>query len=99
MNPALRSGPRYSFDAAMASYQQALRLKPNYPEAHSNLGNALQEQGRLDEAVASCQQAIRLKPDYAEAHHNLGHRAGEAGQDRRGRGELSADPPAQTRLS
>ena len=59
-------------DEAMASYQQALRLKPNYPEAHSNLGNALQEQGRLDEAVASCQQALRLKPDSAEAHHNLG---------------------------
>ena len=57
---------------AIASWQQAIRLKPDYAEAHNNLGNALREQGKLEEAAASLQQAIRLKPDYAEAHNNLG---------------------------
>ena len=47
-------------------------LKPDYAEAHSNLGTTLKELGRLDEAVASYNQAIALKPDYAEAHSNLG---------------------------
>jgi tetratricopeptide (TPR) repeat protein len=56
----------------VASYQQALRLNPDYSEVHNNLGVALAEQGRLTEAVASCQRALRLKPDYAEAHSNLG---------------------------
>ena len=55
-------------DEAEASYKQAIALKPDYAEAHSNLGHTLQELGRLDEAQASYKQAIALKPDYAEAH-------------------------------
>ncbi len=31
---------------------KALAIKPEYAEAHSNLGNALQDLERLDEAVA-----------------------------------------------
>jgi Flp pilus assembly protein TadD len=48
-------------------------MKPDYAEAHSNLGVTLKELGRLDEAEASYRQAIALKPDYAEAHNNLGN--------------------------
>src|SRR5208337_3768553 len=59
---------------------QAIRLKPGFAEAHSNLGNALQCKGRLDEAVISFRQAIRLKPDYAEAHSNLGNALKDKGQ-------------------
>ena len=55
---------------AVAQYQEALRLKPDYAEAHNNLGIALQDQGQLAEAVAQYQEALRLKPDYAEAHWN-----------------------------
>ena len=47
-------------------------MKPNYPEAHFNLGNTLKGLDRLDEAEASYDQAIALKPDYAEAFSNLG---------------------------
>ena len=39
--------------------------------AHSNLGNALKDQGKLEEAIAEYRTAIRLKPDYATAHNNL----------------------------
>ena len=39
--------------AAGACYEQALRLKPDYAEAHNNLGDALQQQEKLDEALAS----------------------------------------------
>ena len=35
-------------------------LKPDYAEAHSNLGITLHELGRLDEAEASYLQAIAL---------------------------------------
>ena len=52
-------------DEAIHQYEEAIRLKPNYPGAHNDLGNALDEKGQTDEA-------IRLKPDYAEAHYNLG---------------------------
>ena len=40
-------------DEAIAAYRQAIRLKPDYAEAHSNLGNALKDMGQLDEAIAS----------------------------------------------
>ena len=51
---------------AVACYRRALELKPDYAEAHNNLGNALKDQGKLDEAVACCRRALQLKPDYAE---------------------------------
>ena len=52
---------------AVACYRRALELKPDYAEAHNNLGNALKDQGKLDEAVACYRRALELKPDYAEA--------------------------------
>jgi predicted O-linked N-acetylglucosamine transferase (SPINDLY family) len=50
----------------------ALRIKPDYADAHSNLGFAFMKQGNLDKAAASFQDALRVKPDFAEVHHNLG---------------------------
>ena len=59
-------------DTAIDSYKQALRIKPDYFEAHINLGNALKDKGDLTAAVHSYQQAINIKPDYADAYYNLG---------------------------
>src|SRR5437870_1830888 len=60
--------------AAEACYRQALAAQPNLAEAHSNLGNALTAQGKLDEAVAAYRQAIRIKPpDLAEIYSTLGN--------------------------
>ena len=59
-------------DEAVACYRRALELKPDFAEAHNNLGVALKEQGKLDEAVACYRRALELKPDFAEAHNNLG---------------------------
>jgi len=59
-------------DEAIACYNQAIALKPDFAEAHSNLGNVLKELGRLDEALTSYNQAIALKPDFAEVYINLG---------------------------
>ncbi|MGO9112299.1 MAG: sulfotransferase, partial [Thermoguttaceae bacterium] len=58
---------------------RALELKPDYSEAHNNLGNALKEQGKLDEAVACYRRALELKPDLAEAHGDLGCALEETG--------------------
>ena len=45
-------------EEAVASYHKALDIKSNFAEAHSNLGNALQDLGALDEAVASYRKAF-----------------------------------------
>jgi predicted O-linked N-acetylglucosamine transferase (SPINDLY family) len=67
-------------DEAMVAYRQAIRLKPDYAEAYSNLGKASKDLGQLDEAIAFYRQAIRLKPDLAEAHNNLGNALEGKGQ-------------------
>ena len=57
---------------AIEAYKQAIRIKPDIAEAHSNLGVAYGELGMYREAMEAYKQAIRIKPDYAEAHYNLG---------------------------
>jgi tetratricopeptide (TPR) repeat protein len=61
-----------SVDEAMTHLDQALRLNPDYPEAHDNRGLALQLLGRYEEAAAEHAAALRLEPAFAEAHNNLG---------------------------
>jgi Flp pilus assembly protein TadD len=56
---------------AIAQYQQALRVSPDFAEAHNNLGGALQMAGRLTEAMDQYEQALRLKPDLVSARNNL----------------------------
>jgi len=67
-------------DEAVACFRRAIALKPNNPEALTNLGSALQSCHQLDEAAASLQRAIRLKPDLPEAHNNLGNIYAELGR-------------------
>ncbi|MDA8124820.1 MAG: tetratricopeptide repeat protein [Deltaproteobacteria bacterium] len=53
-------------------YQEALRIKPSYPEAHNNLAMILIKEGRIKEAEAEFRKAIMYKPNLVEAHNNLG---------------------------
>src|SRR5437870_3251539 len=57
---------------AVEHYQTALRLKPDYAEAHNNAGSALVRQGKLAEAIAHYEQALTIRPDFADAHSNVG---------------------------
>jgi Flp pilus assembly protein TadD len=47
-------------DEAIAHFQRALEIKPDYAEAHKNLGIALAGAGRLDEAIGHYQKALVL---------------------------------------
>ena len=49
-----------------------MTIKPEFAEAHNNLGNVLKDLGQLDAAIKCYEKAIAIKPDYAEAHSNLG---------------------------
>ncbi len=57
---------------AEASLRTAIRLKPDYAEAHFNLANILRKRGDRDGAKAAYGEALRLKPDMAAALCNLG---------------------------
>jgi Flp pilus assembly protein TadD len=60
------------FQEAAAAYREATRIKPDFAEAHCNLGLALRDQGRLPEAVAALQETISLQSNLFEAHYQLG---------------------------
>ena len=49
----------------MAEYETALRLRPDFAEAHRNLGNLLLKiPGRLDEAMTHYAAALKLHPEW-----------------------------------
>ena len=59
-------------DEAIAHLRAAVRLDPDSPGAHYNLGLAFVYQGQLGEAAREYGEAIRSNPEYADAHNNLG---------------------------
>jgi tetratricopeptide (TPR) repeat protein len=63
---------RQDLAKARAQYDEALRLRPDFPEACVNLGNVLRDEGRVPEALEEFDRALRLDPEYAEAYNNRG---------------------------
>ena len=57
---------------AIACFEQAVAIAPDFAMAHYNLGLAQRTRGYLESAITAYETAIRLNPDYAEAHQNLG---------------------------
>jgi len=60
------------YPAAIADYSRVAELKPDWPEAHNNLGVAWKKKGDPEKAAASFNRALALKPEYGEAWSNLG---------------------------
>jgi tetratricopeptide (TPR) repeat protein len=55
-----------------ALYTHMLRLAPDAPMLHDDLGNELTRLGRFDEAIAHFETAIRLDPELFKPHNNIG---------------------------
>ena len=68
------------FDASIQMFETAVSLKPDYAEAHFNLGIVLKVSGRPNLAVESYKKAIALLPNYLGAHNNLGNALKQMGQ-------------------
>ena len=62
---------RRRFAEAEAAYRHAVRLCPDYAEAHANLGHVLLQTNRLDEAERAYRQAIRLRPGFTAVYADL----------------------------
>ena len=57
---------------AEAAFREATQLKPDFPEAWSELGHALKKRGLYDDSVRAYQEALRLRPDFPQAMEYLG---------------------------
>jgi tetratricopeptide (TPR) repeat protein len=64
--------PQNKMAEAIAEYDAALALKPDYVDAINNKGNALASLGRIKEALPFFDKAIQLKPDAANYYANRG---------------------------
>ncbi|AFZ15256.1 Tetratricopeptide TPR_1 repeat-containing protein [Crinalium epipsammum PCC 9333] len=60
------------FEGALASYDQAVHIKPDYYKAWHNRGFALDNLERFEGALASYDQAVHIKSDFYNAWHNRG---------------------------
>ncbi|WP_428619992.1 tetratricopeptide repeat protein [Reyranella sp.] len=60
-------------ERALARFDQAIALRPDHAQAHSNRGNALYHLGRLPEALADYDRAIALAPAFIDALYNRGN--------------------------
>jgi Tfp pilus assembly protein PilF len=60
-------------DEAIAHFQKAVEISPNYADAHINLGVVLTQKGQVNEAITHYQKALQERPNFAIAHNNLGN--------------------------
>jgi ribosomal protein S12 methylthiotransferase accessory factor len=62
-------------DAALAHYEQTLKLSPpahEIPSIHVHLGICQRDLGEFPEALAALQQAVALEPNLKEGYHQMG---------------------------
>ena len=60
------------YNEAIAEFQRAIALDPNYEKAHYGIGLVYLHSKRYTHAIDAFQQAINQNPNYKEAHHGLG---------------------------
>ena len=73
--PTATSGNVYErkeqFEEAIACYQKALQLNPNFAAAYCNLGNVYERKEQFEEAIVCYQKALQLNPNFADVYSNL----------------------------
>ena len=59
-------------EKAVAAYDTAIQLGPDYAEVYNNRGNVKNRLGSHDAALDDYDEAIRLNPNFAEVYSNRG---------------------------
>lgn len=75
-------------DEAIAHYQRALAIAPEYAPAHNNLGTVLMAKGQLEQAVVAFREAARLQPHSVSARELLASALYDLGSDQMARGAM-----------
>lgn len=64
---------------AVEHLNEALELKPAFPEAHYNLGDALMDGANAGAAIAQYREALKLRPDWVPCLEALARAYAAAG--------------------
>ncbi len=67
-------------DEAVACYEEALLIKPNFPKANFNLGKVLERQGKYKEAIRHYYLAHLPTQGLADAHNRYGKKLANDGK-------------------
>ena len=59
------------FKEALGSFEEAIKLNPNFSEAYNNLGSTQKSLNKFKEAILSYEKSISLKASNIEASYNL----------------------------
>lgn len=62
-----------NLDRALADFDRAIQLSPNYATAYFNRGVAWDAKGDLDHALTDYDRAIQINPNHAAAYNNRGN--------------------------
>jgi Tfp pilus assembly protein PilF len=68
-------------DKARDSFERALRVKPDFPEASNGLGALVAQGGNVPAAIGLFQAALQSSPDYPDALNNLGYALLQSGRE------------------
>ncbi len=72
----LERGQKYAREGksslALTMMQEALKIFPDYFEAHLSLGNELLQTGRYDEAIATLERARQINPNDERLYQSFG---------------------------
>ncbi|MBD3560542.1 tetratricopeptide repeat protein, partial [Planktothrix sp. FACHB-1355] len=60
------------YEEAIAAFDQAIRVKSDFPEAWYMRGYALLQLQRYEDAIAAYDKAVEIKPEYWEAWYDRG---------------------------
>lgn len=70
---------------AIAEYQAAIKLAPNEPRLHEELGTEYRLAGKMDEAEQAYLEELKIDPDNVTAQYKLGVLVTEKGDPARGK--------------
>ena len=59
--------------SAIADYDRAILVNPNYTNAYNSRGNAWRDKGEFGKAIADYNEAIRIDPKLAPAYNDRGN--------------------------
>jgi Tfp pilus assembly protein PilF len=69
-----------NFEKAIYYLYQALKIRPDYDDAHNQLGNIFLQQGKFDLSIQHSARAIEINPRYYSPHINMAFALAEQGK-------------------
>ena len=64
----------------MSHFQKAIKIQPNFENAHYNIGLAFDKLYEFQKAIACYERAIQINPNYVAAYNNLANSFKELGE-------------------